>query len=82
VLFRSGQDYLYWVSVKGQNGAGLDLSVPIDRDHEAAARRTKEPGWVEAQPQVLMLPDPVREAVLAWALRDGEEAPTAAPSEE
>ena len=68
---REGDDeYLYWVAVRGRHGAGLDLDLPIDRDHEAQARRTKEPGWVEAEPQVLMLPDPVREAVLAWALRD------------
>jgi len=35
-------------------------------------KRTKEPGWVEAEPQVLMLPEPVRQAVLAWALRPAE----------
>ena len=68
---REGDDeYLYWVAVRGKNGADLDMDLPIDRDHAAQAVRTKEPGWVEAEPQVLMLPDPVREAVLAWALRD------------
>jgi hypothetical protein len=72
IVFRlqeDGQDYLYWLQVRGAGGAGLDMSVPLDRDHEAPARRTKEPGWVEAEPQVLMLPDPVRKAVLEWALR-------------
>jgi hypothetical protein len=72
IIFRlteDGEDYLFWMTVRGEQGAGLDLSVPIDRDHDAQARRTKEPGWVEAEPQVLLLPDPVREAVLAWALR-------------
>ncbi len=71
IVFRlreDGEDYLYWVSVKGEGGAGLDPDLPIDRDHIEQAKRTKEPGWVEAEPQVLMLPDPVREAVLAWAL--------------
>ena len=68
-LTEDGQEYLYWVQVRGEGGAGLDTSIPIDRDHEAQARRTKEPGWVEAEPQVLMLPDPVRKAVLDWALR-------------
>jgi hypothetical protein len=75
IIFRSqedGADYLYWVSVRGADGGELDLSNPIDRDHEAQARRTKEPGWVEAEPQVLLLPDPVREAVLAWALRPAD----------
>lgn len=76
IVFRlqeDGTDHLYWVTVQGADGAGLDLSVPIDRDHDAQARRTKHPGWTEATPQVLMLPDPVRRAVLDWALR-----PTAA----
>lgn len=72
IIFRleeDGAEYLYWVSVSGPDGAGLDLANPIDREHDAQARRTKEPGWVEATPQVLLLPDPVREAVLGWALR-------------
>jgi hypothetical protein len=67
---REGEDdYLYWVQVRGKDGAGLDESLPIDRDHVEQAKRTKEPGWVEAEPQVLMLPEPVRKAVLDWALR-------------
>ena len=81
IVFRlreNDEEYLYWVTVKGQDGAGLDEGLPIDRDHIEAADRVKEPGWVEAQPQVLMLPDPVREAVLAWALRGRGEA-SAAP---
>ncbi|HZP53821.1 DUF6176 family protein [Actinocrinis sp.] len=78
IVFRlqeDGADYLYWVCVKGEGGAGLDLDLPIDRDHVEQAMRTKEPGWVEAEPQVLMLPDPVREAVLAWALRGESSVP-------
>jgi uncharacterized protein DUF6176 len=78
IVFRlreDGGDHLYWVSIKGAGGSGLDLSNPIDRDHDAQARRTKEPGWVEAEPQVLLLPDPVRRAVLAWALRDRDRTP-------
>lgn len=73
---REGEtEHLYWVAIKGAAGGGLDPADPIDRDHEAQARRTKEPGWVEAEPQVLLLPDPVRRAVLAWALRDRERVP-------
>jgi len=74
-LSEDGRDHLYWVAIKGAGGTGLDLSNPIDRDHDAQARRTKEPGWVEAEPQVLLLPDPVRRAVLAWALRDRDRTP-------
>jgi hypothetical protein len=78
IVFRlreDDRDHLYWVSIRGAGGSGLDLSNPIDRDHDAQARRTKEPGWVEAEPQVLLLPDPVRRAVLAWALRDRDRTP-------
>jgi hypothetical protein len=67
IVFRlktGDEEYLYWVSVRGAHGAGLDPEIPIDRDHEAQARRSKEPGWVEAEPQILLQPEPVREAVL------------------
>lgn len=74
IVFRlkeDGEDYLYWVAIRGESGADLESSEhAIDVDHQAQARRTKEPGWVEAEPQVLILPEPVRRAVLAWALRD------------
>src|SRR4051794_24293639 len=77
IVFRlreDGEDYLFWVAIRGDQGADLESSEhPIDRDHQAQARRTKEPGWVEAEPQVLMLPEPVREAVLGWALRPGDD---------
>jgi len=69
-LEEDGVDYLYWVSIYGAGGEGLDLSVPIDRDHYDMARRSKEPGWVEAVPQFLLLPQPVRDAIETWALRD------------
>jgi len=68
-LREGGDDYLFWVTVKGASGAGLDEDIPIDRDHAAQSRRTKEPGWTEAQPQVLLLPGPVRDAIMSWAVR-------------
>jgi hypothetical protein len=68
-LSEGGTDYLYWLTVAGQDGKGLDVSLPIDRDHNEIGMRVKEPGWVEAEPQLLLLPAPVREAVLQWALR-------------
>ena len=76
IIFRlkeNGEDYLFWIEVLGADGAGLDLDNPIDRDHLEQAKRTKEPGWTEAEPQLLLLPDPVRKSVLSWALRDQEE---------
>lgn len=66
--------HLYWVSVHEPNNGGLDPDQAIDRDHLEQSKRTKEPGWVEAEPQVLMLPDPIRKAVLDWALRLGTSA--------
>lgn len=74
VVFRSkeddGTEYLWWFSLQGTEGAGLDTSThAIDADHVAQARRTKEPGWNEAEPQVVFLPEPVRAAVEAWAVR-------------
>ncbi len=77
IVFRlreGDDDYLFWMSVRGADGGGLDLANSIDRDHVEQAKRTKEPGWVEAEPQVLMLPDPVRQAVLEWALRPADAA--------
>jgi hypothetical protein len=79
IVFRlkeNGDDYLFWVAIRGEGGADLQSSPhQIDFDHEAQARRTKEPGWVEAEPQVLMLPESVREAVVAWALRERPDSP-------
>jgi len=71
IVFRlreNDEDYLFWVSVHGADGIGFDPGSAIDRDHLEQARRTKEPGWTEAEPQLLLLPGPVRDAVLSWAL--------------
>lgn len=61
---------MYWMSVRGEGGAGLDASVPIDRDHIEIGDRVRLPGWVEAEPQLVLMPAPVRAAVLDWALRE------------
>jgi len=78
ILFRErrdGEDFLYSVSFQGERGAPnedlLDDAErhPIDRDHMAASRRCKEPGWDEIETELLLMPDSVAEAVLAWARR-------------
>jgi hypothetical protein len=70
IVFRfPGDEHLYWVSVHGPFDGELDLDRAIDRDHLEQAKRTKEPGWTEAEPQLVLMPEPVRDAVLAWALR-------------
>ena len=67
-LRENGEDYLFWVSVHGAGGISFDPDSAIDCDHLEQAKRTKEPGWTEAEPQLLLLPGPVRDAVLSWAL--------------
>jgi hypothetical protein len=61
-------EWLYVMSIQGEGGEGLDASPhAIDRDHAEFSRRCKEPGWLEAEPQLLLLPEPVRRAVVQWA---------------
>lgn len=74
VIFRSrdddGTDYLWWFTLRGSDGATVEGSpFAIDADHEAQARRTKEPGWLEVEPQVVFLPAPVRTVIQDWAAR-------------
>jgi hypothetical protein len=61
-------EWLYWVSIYGEGGAGVDESIPIDRDHVAFGKQCKEPGWTEASPQLLLAPTSVRKALMACAL--------------
>jgi nuclear transport factor 2 (NTF2) superfamily protein len=74
IVFREhddGGDWLVWVMVQGEGGASIDESpFAIDRDHAAFAERVKFPNRPEAEPQVLLLAEPVRDAVLRWALRE------------
>jgi hypothetical protein len=68
IVFREGE-WLVWVMVQGEGGAGSDDSpFDIDRDHRALAERVKEPSRPEASPELLLMPEPVRAAVLGWAL--------------
>lgn len=74
VVFRlreeDGTEVLWWFALRGLAGASItDSPYPVDADLDAQARRTKEPGWVDADPQVVLMPDSVREAVEQWAVR-------------
>jgi hypothetical protein len=63
-------DWLVWVMIQGDGGASIDDSpFEIDRDHAAFADRVKLPNRLDAEPQLLLLADPVREAVLRWAIQ-------------
>ena len=62
-------DWLVWVMVHGEQGESIgDSPFEIDRDHLAFAERVKLPNRPEAEPQVLLMAVPVRDAVLRWAL--------------
>jgi hypothetical protein len=62
-------DWLIWVLVQGEGGASIaDSPFDIDREHAAFAERCLLPRGPEADPQLLLLPDPVRDAVLAWTV--------------
>jgi len=62
-----GTEWLYWVSLQGEGGAGNDPDDPLDADHVAYGRQVKEPGWEELTPQLLLAPDHIRTAMVAWA---------------
>lgn len=70
VVFRSSEpdgDYLTWVTVRGRGESVESSTHQLDIDHVAYDRRVREPGWATAEPQLLLLPEPVRAAVCQWA---------------
>lgn len=71
IIFRlceGDDDNLIWVTIRGTAGASiLGSHHQLDVDHLAYDRRVRDGDWVHAEPQVLLLPAPVRAAVLAWA---------------
>jgi hypothetical protein len=68
LAFRDG-DSLVWVMVQGERGGSIgDSPFEIDAEHVGFIERCVLPGGPEAEPQLLLLPDPVREAVMRWAL--------------
>jgi hypothetical protein len=73
IVFRERDDdgdWLVWVMIQGDGGASTeDSPFDIDHEHAAFAERVKLPNRPEAEPQLLLLPDPVRDAVLGWAMR-------------
>jgi hypothetical protein len=72
IVFRERDDdgdWLIWVMIQGEGGASIeDSPFEIDRDHAAFAACVKMPNRPEAEPQLLLLPEPVRDAVLRWAI--------------
>ena len=65
-----GTEWIYHLSLYGEETSGLDLSNPVDREHYEYAVRCKEPGWEELRPVLMLTPRPIRPLLEAWA-RDG-----------
>ena len=61
-----GSHWIYHLSLIGENGGGLDTSNPVDAEHEAYARRTKQRGWEELTPKFLLAPRHILEALTRW----------------
>lgn len=66
-----GTEWIYHLSLYGEDSAGLDLSNPVDQEHLAYAKRCKEPGWEELRPVLMLTPRPVRPVFEAWG-KDGD----------
>ena len=84
VIFRRRDDdgeWLYWFSLQVASAPENADAVPeaerhaIDHDHITFSRRCKERGWEELEPQLLLLPAPVCDAVLTWAKAGASAAP-------
>jgi hypothetical protein len=72
IVFREHDDdgdWLVWVMIQGKGGASIeDSPFEIDREHAAFAERVKLPNRPEAEAELLLLAEPVRDAVLQWAI--------------
>jgi predicted enzyme related to lactoylglutathione lyase len=73
-----GSEWIYHLSLYGEGTSGLDLSNPVDAEHDAYARRCKEPGWEDLRPVLMLAPRPVLPVLEGWA-RDGALAPAEEP---
>jgi uncharacterized protein DUF6176 len=78
IVFRERDEHgdgLVWMTIQGERGASIaDSPFEIDREHLAFAERCKLPNRPDAEPQLLLMPEPVRDAVLRWASGAGERA--------
>jgi hypothetical protein len=73
IIFREHDDdgdWLIWIMVHGDAGEPVETSpFDLDRDHIAFEDRVLFADMPEAKPELLLMPAPIRDAVLRWALR-------------
>ncbi|MGH9187064.1 MAG: DUF6176 family protein [Acidimicrobiales bacterium] len=68
-------DWLYWFELTLERDDPIAEDVPgadrrpIDHDHLDFNRRCKEPGHVDAEPALVLIPPPVADAIRAWLLK-------------
>lgn len=63
----AGQDWIYHLTLGGDGGTFDENSVSLDADHAAFARECKEPGWELLNPEFLLTPNEVRNALVSAA---------------
>jgi len=77
VIFREiidGEEYLYWFSVQGEAGEGVETSpFEVDQKHIQFSEECLDHdyGMRDAQPQVIMVPDHIAKA-MDWADPPGD----------
>lgn len=62
-----GSVWMYHLQLVGTEGAGLDVSNPVDAEHEARARQVKEAGWEDLRPVFMLAPQHIMDAMIDWA---------------
>ncbi len=67
-----GSTWIYYLSLMGENGGGLDETNPVDAAHAGYSRRVKEQGWEELIPKLMLTPDHLRAAMIHWG-RSGKQ---------
>jgi hypothetical protein len=59
---------MYHLQLRHEDSPGLQPDNDLDRAHIEFARRTKQRGWEELKPELLLVPDDVREAIVRSAV--------------
>ncbi|MFT3851859.1 MAG: DUF6176 family protein [Ilumatobacteraceae bacterium] len=78
IVFRSREgdtEHLYWVVVRGAGEHANTSTAQLDIDHIAYDQRCREPGWLTAEAELLLLPDAVRAAVVEHCQVDDRRTP-------